>query len=259
MRNIYYKIEGGGYPLIFLHGFCETHFVWKDLANELKHKFKVVLIDLPGFGKSPILDDGFTIDEVAQSIKELIDELKISNGLMIGHSLGGYVAMSFLRQFPEALDGYCLYNSTVFEDTADKKENRNKLIELINKSGTAGFIQTFIPSLFFEKRVREFESLIEELRAMGKNIDPLAVTGYAAAMRDRSDEMETLKNHFYKVMIIAGMEDKNVPEEASRKMKDIIKSENFYLFEATAHMAMFENTGKSIEAITAFAESCQAS
>ncbi len=254
MSTIFHKMYGGGYPLIFLHGFCETHFVWHTLIDDLQENFQVITLDLPGFGNSPILEEGFSIDDVAWAVKEKLDELGVKQCIMIGHSLGGYVTMSFVRQFPDQVDGFCLFNSTVFEDTPDKKENRNKLIDLINRSGTAGFIQSFIPSLFFENRLSEFSTVIEELKSDCENVHPKAVTGYAAAMRDRNDEKQTLLTNKEKALIIAGKEDKNVPEKVSLEMGSIIGMDNFHLLEKTAHMAMFENQDLTISLIQNFAD-----
>ena len=98
MAHISYKEYGGGYPLLFLHGFCETNKVWEDFAHLLSNDFHVLCPDLPGFGKTSLFANSFTIDDVAKEIKNWLRELSINKCLVVGHSLGGYIALSMARQ-----------------------------------------------------------------------------------------------------------------------------------------------------------------
>mgnify|MGYP000681131419 CR=1 FL=1 len=252
MPSVFYKEYGGGYPLIFLHGFCETNFVWQGLAESLQDEYRVICPDLPGFGKSPILKEDFGIDEVASSIKVLLEELDIEKCIVFGHSLGGYVTLSLLRQFPELIDGFCLFNSSVYADSEEKKENRNKLIEHIQENGIKPFIRTFVPSLFYIERLDEFDFVIKQIREEGLKMDEKAVMGYAAAMRDREESIDILKKYSAKALIIAGEEDNNVPKAVSQKMAEMVGASRYYLLPASAHMSMFEQKARSAEIIKFF-------
>ena len=253
MSKIYYKEYGGGYPLIFLHGFCETNYVWEGVAELLKNDFRIICPDIPGFGKSLPMPNGFTLDDVASELYNgLTNDLKIDNGFVIGHSLGGYITLAFARMFPDFCNGFCLFNSSVFEDSEDKKENRNKLIEHLRENGVTSFIRTFVPSLFYSDRVADFENVIVKIRDEGLKLSPDVVAGYAAAMRDRKSGVETIKKYKENVLVIAGEEDNNVPKEVSLKISTFINSSNFYLLPASAHMSMFEQKVRSAEIIRDF-------
>lgn len=254
MPEIHYKEYGGGYPLVFLHGFCETNYVWSELADLLQRDFHVICPDMPGFGRSPLFADSFTIDDVAREIKIWLHKLSIQKCLVLGHSLGGYVALSLVKQYPEMVKGLCLFNSTAFADSEDKKENRNKLIEHIKANGVASFIKTFVPSLFYEQRVGEFEKEIDTIREQGLTTSPHAVMGYAAAMRDRPDAIEVLKTNAEKALIIAGEEDQNVPKNTSLELGRYIDKDNFHLLPSSAHMGMFEQKEMAASIIKDFAD-----
>lgn len=254
MSQIYYKEYGGGYPLIFLHGFCETHHVWENLAEYLQADFHVICPDLPGFGKTSLFSTDFSLKNVAREMKIWLHELSIQKCLIFGHSLGGYITLAMVEQYPELTKGFCLFNSSAFADSDDKKENRNKLIEHIKKHGTASFIETFVPSLFYDKRADEFQRQINEIRKEGLKIAPETIIAYAAAMRDRPDYTAILKSNGEKALIIAGEEDQNVPKTVSQKLGEMIDKQNFHLLPASAHMSMFEQTAKAAGIIRKFAD-----
>jgi len=252
MNKVFYKEYGGGYPLIFLHGFCETSYVWKGLAELLKDEFRVICPDLPGFGKSMPLSKNFSVDDVACHLKNWLEDINVKKCIIVGHSLGGYVTLSFARQFPDLIDAFCLFNSSVYKDSPEKKENRNKLIEHLHENGVKPFIRTFVPSLFYAERLEEFDSVIKNIREEGLKLSVDTVAGYAAAMRDRKESVDVLKKFKDKVLVIAGEEDNNVPKEVSSKIGEMIETCNFYLLPASAHMSMFEQKVRSAEIIKDF-------
>jgi len=259
MNDIFIKTYGSGKPIIMLHGFCETNYVWQELAKELQNEFRIICPDLPGFGQSELLGKGFSIEDVAKTIVAKLDLESIDKAFFIGHSLGGYVTLSIVHLFPGRVQGFCLLNSSAYEDSPVKKDNRNKLIGHIDDQGVKPFIRTFVPSLFFHDRVEEFEANIKAIKEAGLALGPETIKGYAAAMRDRKDHEELLKNNPEKAMIIAGEEDQNVPVEVSKKMGALVNNENFHLLPASAHMSMYEQKVRCAEILRDFVNRITAS
>ena len=135
MSPLFFYEEGSGPPIVFLHGFCETHEIWKDFVKPLSTRFRVILIDLPGFGRSEILPTPFTIDDVGNTVANWLIENQVLKSILIGHSLGGYVTLSVAERHSQLLEGIGLFHSMAFEDTQEKKENRNKVIEFVRRNG----------------------------------------------------------------------------------------------------------------------------
>src|ERR1043165_584251 len=136
--------KGNGPPLIFLHGFCETLEIWNDFTPALSEKFRTVAIDLPGFGASPSLGPGFTIDQVGDAVHAWLKKTQLSDFIVIGHSLGGYVALSLAERHGVNVKGICLFHSTVFPDSDEKKENRNKVAKFVREHGVLPYVDTFV-------------------------------------------------------------------------------------------------------------------
>ncbi|MBE6491669.1 MAG: alpha/beta fold hydrolase [Methanobrevibacter sp.] len=96
-----YVVEGKGEPLIFLHGLSDDLRYWEVLTSTLKKKYQVIRIDLRGHGESELGDDEITIDTYADDLKDLLDDLKIDAGNLIGFSLGGRCCNGFCNQISE--------------------------------------------------------------------------------------------------------------------------------------------------------------
>lgn len=254
MAQIYFKEYGKGDPLVFLHGFCETHTIWEEIGEALGKKYRVLCPDLPGFGRSAQLAPSFGLDDVADALVQWLQGMAIRQCIVFGHSLGGYITLALARRHPQFLRGFCLLNSTAYADNAEKKENRNKLIAHLQQNGLSTFIKTFVPSLFYPQRIGEFEKQINSITEIGLKLSAESVAAYAAAMRDRPDSADVLKANKDRVLIIAGVNDQNVPAEVSQRMKSLIDTDSFYLLPDSAHMSMYEQRDKVLEIIGGFVE-----
>lgn len=101
--TIRFKDEGKGPVIVLLHGCLETLEIWNDFSTELAEHCRVVSIDLPGHGKSGVFGKLHSMELLAQTIKSVMDHLNTGKYFMVGHSLGGYIALAFLELFPECL------------------------------------------------------------------------------------------------------------------------------------------------------------
>ena len=253
MQSINFFEAGNGYTLVFLHGFCESNKIWKELSTNLSNQFRVICPDLPGFGKSPLPKQSFSLEEIADTIVEFLKDLGIQDSVVIGHSLGGYISLEILRKYPTSTRAIGLFNSTAFEDPEDKKENRNKLIQFVSEHGLAPFLKTFVPSLFYPATAKNHQLIIDEIEQDGLFINPESVMGYAAAMRDRKDSTDLLKDYSDQILLIAGEQDQNVPLDQTIQMARYILQENVHVMPESAHMSLFEQPDACYDAIRKFA------
>ena len=120
---------GGNKPvLVFLHGFCENKQIWEQFTQPLQANYRLILIDLPGFGDNTVPRPDYTMESGAVYVREVLTSLAIQKCVLIGHSMGGYVGLAFAEKYPELLLGLVLFHSSALPDSAEKKENRNKTI-----------------------------------------------------------------------------------------------------------------------------------
>ena len=148
MTTIFSREEGKGKPILLIHGFPFHQEIWDDYVERLSDEFRVILVDLPGFGKSAPLKSPFTLDQVADTLLDFLAENNLKKIALVGHSLGGYVALAMVKKRPDFFASLVLFHSTAYADSAEKKESRSKVVEFVKKNGALAFTSGFIPPLF---------------------------------------------------------------------------------------------------------------
>lgn len=237
-------------PVILLHGFCEDHSIWKNILPAFA-KRRVFLVDLPGFGQSEAeLPSPLSIDWVGDRI---YSELMLRQGLspiVVGHSLGGYVALSLAARHANSLNGICLFHSTAFADTPEKKESRNKVISFVKENGVAAFTDQFVPGLFHSTFRRQNPGKVADVVKLSGNTSAPTLISYTEAMRDRPERLQVLKEFDGQKLVIAGDKDGAVPLEQSLILKEMVGGKSFVLLEGVAHMGMYEQPDQCIKALS---------
>ncbi|MDX5418090.1 MAG: alpha/beta hydrolase [Hymenobacteraceae bacterium] len=249
-----YTSAGSGDTLVFLHGFCESKDVWTAFTKPLQKKFRIVALDLPGFGDNTQGITDYSMEGMADYVKSQLDELKIKKCILIGHSMGGYVGMAFAEKYASVLNGLCLFHSSALPDTEEKKDNRNKTIEFVEKHGVEKFMQSFIEPLFFSENRDKLKKEIALMKEIGTNTPKESVTGGLAAMRDRPDRTHVLASAKFPVLFIFGKEDGAVPLGKALEQCHLPDNSMVYFLGKTGHMGMFERTYETRKALEKFAE-----
>ena len=147
MALFYYEKTGTGPLVILLHGFPENGTLWNDIAGHLSVHFTVIVPDLPGSGKTPLLQP-YSIMQMAEGIRDIMDAEGEGSAVIAGHSMGGYIAFAFGSLFPERTVGISAVHSSTSADDEEKKNSRWKTIHLIENGGQRNFIESMIPNLF---------------------------------------------------------------------------------------------------------------
>jgi pimeloyl-ACP methyl ester carboxylesterase len=241
MAGINAVVTGTGNPVVLLHGFCEDHTLWHDLAGHLSPRNKVIQLDLPGFGKSDLLSNGFSLKDIARIIHKYMSTQGFTRYAVIGHSLGGYIALSMAHQYPDSIHSTGLIHSTALADSTEKKANRNKAISFIEKHGTALFLEQFVPSLFYHKNREKLDREIQRVALMSKHVSSATITGYMSAMRDRPDHTDLLQVNNHNVLFVYGEKDALFTKiDITRQIKLIQNKHHVLCLKNTGHMGMYE-------------------
>lgn len=245
------EVTGSGLPVVFIHGFGEDLTLWNDLRVVLSQKYKVIALDLPGFGKSQPIEAPFSLNDIARIVHDHITlNLKIKQFVVLGHSLGGYISLAIANSFPQSFLALGLINSTSYADTEVKKANRLKTIEFINKHGASFFLQSFVPNLFTaENQIKHSEDVLRVLQ-MGNNLPNSVLTSYMLAMFNRPD-LSGLLSSQQNILVVAGLLDPHFSYKDIKLEIGLLKQfKNGHLLEGVAHMSMFE-AEKQLEIVIA--------
>lgn len=246
-----YKLIGGGTPVVLIHGFGEDSTIWGGTIDYLKSKYLLLVPSLPGTEESSLLPkENAGLDDYAQCIKDMLKAESIEKCIMVGHSMGGYTALSFAEQFPELLNGLVLYHSSAYADSEEKKENRRKGIAFIQNHGAAAFVKTTLPNLFadIEKHKNEAKILEEKSKAFSAD----ALVQYYHAMINRPDRTNVLKNQSIPLFFILGKHDKAVPYEAGIEQSQLNPCTRVHTLENSGHLGMLEQPEEANKTLASF-------
>lgn len=252
MSKIFFEVNGEGAPVILIHGFPMNHEIWRDFSSSISKTNKVFTPDLPGFGQSPVHTD-LTIDSVAAELINWIKETGISKGVLIGHSLGGYVSLAMTAKAPELFSGLGLFHSTAYADTPEKKESRTKTVEFIRKNGVLAFTSNFIQPLFADPN----HAAISQVKNITVQSPEKTVISYTEAMRERPDRQNILKELPYPVLLIGGEKDQGISPESLQKQAGLCHAPDLHILKGVGHMGMFERPSETAQIIKAFINRCQ--
>jgi pimeloyl-ACP methyl ester carboxylesterase len=252
MSQLSYNDNGKGNVVVLIHGFCESKKIWAAFEAFLSKKYRVLCPDLPGFGESPLRAEGISIEYYAELIADLLKELNIKKCTLIGHSLGGYIALAFAEKYPSLLNGFGLFQSTAFADSEEKKEGRDKTILFLKKHGVKLFAQSFVAPLFHQASREKLKNDIDFMTSIASSSTLEGTIEASKAMRDRKERIEVLKNSQVPVLFIAGKEDTVVPLSKSLEQCSLAQDNHVYFLSGTAHMAMFERKNETIKIVDNF-------
>jgi pimeloyl-ACP methyl ester carboxylesterase len=245
--EVYYKIIGKGKPVVFLHGFAEDGTVWQYQIDFLKDHYQLIIPDIPGSGKSAMANwqNDISLADLAESIKAILDEEKITSCAMIGHSMGGYIMLALAEKYPHILNSFGLFHSSAFADSEEKKQARSKSIDFIKNNGAAAFIRSTTPGLFGAIYTKDHMEAINELVDKGKDFSGDVLIQYYKAMMNRPDRTNILLDFTSPILFIIGEHDKAIPLEVSLQQCYLPQRSYIFILKETAHMGMWEEKDRS--------------
>ncbi|MES2558675.1 MAG: alpha/beta hydrolase [Bacteroidota bacterium] len=249
---LHYTTNGVGKTIVLIHGFCENSTCFNEQVFLLKARYNVITIDLPGHGKSPVMTS-FSMTDVADEVKKILDVEAVSSCILIGHSMGGYVTLAFAKKYPALLNGFGLLHSTANADNDDRKKKREQAIRLINLNGPEIYLHNFIPPLFAEGFS---PAVIAERQTSNETITAEALTACLTAMKNREDNNALLAETNLPVAFIIGKNDALIPAEDMLRQSATAKTTMVTILNEAAHMGMLEEPEKVAEAIQTFAAFC---
>jgi pimeloyl-ACP methyl ester carboxylesterase len=250
--SIYYRIEGAGEPVILLHGFGEDGAIWNGIAHELREHHLLIIPDLPGSGKSTSNLQDMSIESLAEHVKLIVDKEGLTSFSLIGHSMGGYIALAFAEKYEHMLKSLGLFHSSAFADGEEKKDVRRKSMDFIRQNGSAKFLKQSTPNLFSEEFRNDHPEVVEELISRYSNFSPGALVSYTEAMMNRPDRTDVLKKFSKPVLFIMGEHDTAVPLEQGLKQCSIPEFSYIYIAIHSGHMGMLEEPEFCLNALQEF-------
>jgi len=252
-----HEMLGNGPSVVLLHGFCENRTMWRHIVPDLATHYQVLTIDLGGFGESThLLPQPASVAALAQQVAQLLHHLQISQTIVIGHSLGGYVALALAKINQALCQGIGLVHSSAAADSKARKNMRDRVIEIVQTRGVNVFAQQFVPALFLPERHQELKDAITEAQQMALQTPKASVIEITKAMRDRPDHTELLAALECPILFLIGKQDQAVTFPQYLPQITQPKDAVIHILDQTAHMGIWERPLQTRHILYNFVEYC---
>lgn len=239
-QAIRFRTVGQGKPILLLHGFGEDGSIFEPLGEFLGTQHAVWIPDLPGSGHSGLPTD-LSIESMAAACLALMDQQAPNQPfIVIGHSMGGYVALALAEQAPERIAGLGLFHSSAYADSEEKIANREKSIAFIETHGGQEFLQTMVPGLFAPAFREAHRHAVEHQTKLSFALSDASLIAYYRAMIARPDRTTILREATFPVLFIIGGQDQAVPATAALEQAALPAKASVCVMEDVGHMGMLE-------------------
>ncbi|KAA0966921.1 2-succinyl-6-hydroxy-2,4-cyclohexadiene-1-carboxylate synthase [Sporosarcina sp. ANT_H38] len=224
------EINGGeNLPtIVFLHGFTGSTASWREVANLLKGKFRIVAVDLIGHGKSSIPEnvDRYSMEEQVEDLEEMFAELSLDQFILVGYSMGGRVALAYTTHHSTRVSSLILESSSPGLKTKVEREERQvadrRLADRILTDGMPAFIDFWgnIPLFASQKTLSEEKQLTLRNERLSQSEVGLARSLRGIGTGSQSSYWECLGTIKLPVLLITGELDKkfvNISREMEKE------------------------------------------
>ncbi len=237
--------------LLLLPGFCEDSSVWDGFLTHLSEDVLVLRMDFPGVGTNP-LPDPAEMPTYAHAIYDVLESAGVERTVLVGHSMGGYAALEFAARWPQHLAGLALFHSHPYPDSPERREVRQRGIEMLRGGKKDLYVSQLFPGLF----APAYPEIINGLIAKGKNQSAEGIIAALEAMMTRRDHSDTLQQIACPVQFLLGTEDKLVEPGPVLRASTWPEVSDVRLLHGVGHMGMFEAPETAAAAIEEFWRSC---
>ena len=177
--------------------------------------------------------------DIEKGVKNLCSNLP-SEFHLLGHSMGGIVAMEIVRQHSEGVLSLVLINTNPYEEKEELKGRRNRILKDLDALDLISLMRSDYISRYFPNDCRDENKLIQKCVDMASTLDKEVFYNQSVALRDRKDQTSILEKLNCKTLIICGERDQLCPVSYHTDMNKMIKSSDLIVFEGVGHMPMLE-------------------
>ena len=246
-------VSGAGTPLVLLHAFPLDGRMWAPQVEALAGSYQVIVPDLRGFGaarEQAVEEAG--MDLLADDVARLLDDRGLDRVVLGGLSMGGYVALAFVRRHPDRLGGLLLLDTKAGADSEQAWADRRAMAERVLAEGTGFVPEVMLPRLLGKTSLEERPELVERVAALIREQDPRAVAGAQRGMAARRDATDVLAGIAVPTLVVTGEEDTVTGPEVGRELAAAIPDARFLLVEEAGHLSSLERPEVVNEALLDF-------
>ncbi len=244
--------KGQKTALLLIHGFPLDHRLWAAQLRGLAVELQVLAPDLRGHGKSALIPGPLTMDQHADDLAALLDQLDIGRAIVAGLSMGGYVAFAFWRRHRGRVQGLALLDTRAEPDGPAARVNRDATAARVQQLGAGNITDEMLPKLLAPASLAN-PKLVSAARAMMASQPTAGIVGALAGLRDREDSWPTLPTITVPTLVLVGEADVLTPPADVAAMAAAIPAARLVTIPGAGHLSPLENPRAVNAALRTFA------
>lgn len=239
--DLHVREAGSGLPVVLLHAFPLSSAMWLEQRNDLGDAFRIITPDLRGFGGSQLGYDEPSLDHMADDVAALLDTLSLDRVVLGGLSMGGYVAMAFLRRHGDRVAGLLLADTKASADAEAASANRHRIADALDEAGTTQvLLDDVLPALMGETTVVERPMIQGRVRALVEDAPPAAAAWAQRAMAARPDSFDALRAVTVPALVVVGDQDALSSVADAQAMVDALPDARLVVVPRSGHLTAVE-------------------
>ncbi len=233
--------QGTGQPVVLLHAFPLSRRMWDETVAAWSSRFRILAPDLPGFGDSRSTAANFTMEGCAREVSQFLRNRSVKEKIvLVGLSMGGYIAFEIIRQFPEKISGLVLAATHPLPDTEAAAKGRQETAEFVLQEGSQALSERLLPKLLGATTLATKPEVTQRVRELIASNSPEGIAKACLGLAARRDSTPVLQMIQIPTLILAGSEDALIPEARSIEMKQQVKKAEQEVFTACGHLVNLE-------------------
>ncbi len=230
--------RGSGDAIVLLHGFPLTREIWNAQADALSKTHRVVLPDLRGMGRSSAPHGPYLMEALAGDIAAVLDALGIERASIVGHSLGGYVALAFARMYVERVSRLALVGTRLGEDAPERARDRETLADRIEaENSIEPAVEAFLPKMLGPDASPDLHARVGGIM---RESGPIGAAAMLRGMAVRSSSEDIAGDVEVPVLVIAGAHDPFLPPAEAAAAGAAFPNARLVTCERSGHLPMLE-------------------
>jgi pimeloyl-ACP methyl ester carboxylesterase len=241
--------------IVFLHGFLESPKIWAEFTGGHFADCQVLTPALPGYAGTPAAPgDDYSLEGAAAALRAELDRAGVGRAVLVGHSMGGYVALAFADKYPGLVAGLGLFHSSALPETEEDQARRQRNRTFIETHGVAAFAEEFLQPQFAAEHRESMAHHLAQLQDLAAAVPTAVALAGLEAMSQRPDRRPVLEKATYPVLFIAGKQDRAVPPEKTHE-ESILPDHSTVLWLANVgHLGFMERPADTRRAVRQLVE-----
>jgi len=239
--------------VVLIHGFPLTNDIWEAQGDVLARSSYVLRLDMRGSGASSAPEGPYLMERLAADVATALDSLSIDRAALIGHSMGGYVALAFARMFTERVTRLVLVTSRLRADTPEEARTRKELAERAERDESIEpVIEAYLPRLLAQKSFDQRDEVVGRAYEIARKNSPAGAAATLRGMALRASSEDIAQELAVPALMVAGGRDRVVSIDEARSIAATFPCGRLVVCQESGHLPMLEEPERVTAALAAF-------